>query len=131
MLDPKLKECQALILAPTHEVAQDIQKVELELGDCMDSLVTSGGPLPYSRFAIASGSLFAVAINLAHTTRLVSRLHHPKQSIATFNMLLVNSTNACLVVPVKVGSCVWHMETNVKLIPHDNDCNDRESVMKK
>ena len=130
MLDPKLKECQALILALTREVAQHIQKVVLELGGCMDSLVTSGGPLPYPRFAIASGSLFAVAINLAQTTRLASRLHHPKQWNATFNMMLFNSMNACLVIPVKVGSwCVWHMETNVKLIPHDNDLW-RESVMK-
>jgi translation initiation factor 4A len=35
-LDPKLKECQALILAPTRELAQQIQKVVLALGDYMD-----------------------------------------------------------------------------------------------
>jgi translation initiation factor 4A len=38
-LDPKLKECQALILAPTRELAQQIQKVVLALGDYMDIAV--------------------------------------------------------------------------------------------
>jgi len=35
-LDPKLRECQSLILAPTRELAQQIQKVVLALGDYMD-----------------------------------------------------------------------------------------------
>ena len=34
-LDPDLKDCQALILAPTRELAQQIQKVVLALGDYM------------------------------------------------------------------------------------------------
>jgi len=34
-LDPELKDCQALILAPTRELAQQIQKVVLALGDYM------------------------------------------------------------------------------------------------
>jgi len=38
-IDPKLKECQALILAPTRELAQQIQKVVLALGDYMDIAV--------------------------------------------------------------------------------------------
>jgi len=38
-LDPKLKDCQALILAPTRELAQQIQKVVLALGDYMDIAV--------------------------------------------------------------------------------------------
>mmetsp|Transcript_122025 Transcript_122025/g.182214 ORF Transcript_122025/g.182214 Transcript_122025/m.182214 type:complete len:411 (-) Transcript_122025:118-1350(-) len=35
-VDPKLRECQSLILAPTRELAQQIQKVVLALGDYMD-----------------------------------------------------------------------------------------------
>ena len=35
-LDPKLRECQSLILAPTRELAHQIQKVVLALGDYMD-----------------------------------------------------------------------------------------------
>lgn len=35
-VDPKLNDCQALILAPTRELAQQIQKVVLALGDYMD-----------------------------------------------------------------------------------------------
>jgi len=34
-VDPKLQSCQALILAPTRELAQQIQKVVLALGDYM------------------------------------------------------------------------------------------------
>jgi translation initiation factor 4A len=34
-LDPDFKDCQALILAPTRELAQQIQKVVLALGDYM------------------------------------------------------------------------------------------------
>lgn len=36
-LDMSLKECQALVLAPTRELAQQIQKVVLALGDYMDA----------------------------------------------------------------------------------------------
>merc|ERR1711935_1202682 len=35
-VDPELQECQALILAPTRELACQIQKVVLALGDYMD-----------------------------------------------------------------------------------------------
>jgi translation initiation factor 4A len=35
-VDPKLRECQSLILAPTRELAQQIQKVVLALGDYMN-----------------------------------------------------------------------------------------------
>jgi len=35
-LDAKLRECQALILAPTRELAQQIQKVVIALGDYME-----------------------------------------------------------------------------------------------
>mmetsp|Transcript_51469 Transcript_51469/g.124270 ORF Transcript_51469/g.124270 Transcript_51469/m.124270 type:complete len:417 (+) Transcript_51469:187-1437(+) len=35
-VDPKVQDCQALILAPTRELAQQIQKVVLALGDYMD-----------------------------------------------------------------------------------------------
>jgi len=35
-LDPNLRECQSLILAPTRELAQQIQKVVLALGDYME-----------------------------------------------------------------------------------------------
>jgi len=35
-IDPKLQDCQVLILAPTRELAQQIQKVVLALGDYMD-----------------------------------------------------------------------------------------------
>mmetsp|Transcript_8571 Transcript_8571/g.12243 ORF Transcript_8571/g.12243 Transcript_8571/m.12243 type:complete len:413 (+) Transcript_8571:32-1270(+) len=35
-LDAKLRECQSLILAPTRELAQQIQKVVIALGDYMD-----------------------------------------------------------------------------------------------
>jgi len=35
-LDPSLRECQALILAPTRELAQQIQKVVIALGDYME-----------------------------------------------------------------------------------------------
>eukprot|EP00979_Chaetoceros_neogracilis_P001553 scaffold269_cov245-Chaetoceros_neogracile.AAC.2 len=35
-LDPKVRQCQALILAPTRELAQQIQKVVIALGDYMD-----------------------------------------------------------------------------------------------
>jgi len=35
-LDPKLRDCQSLILAPTRELAQQIQKVVIALGDYMD-----------------------------------------------------------------------------------------------
>jgi len=35
-IDPKQRDCQALILAPTRELAQQIQKVVLALGDYMD-----------------------------------------------------------------------------------------------
>jgi len=35
-VDNKVRECQALILAPTRELAQQIQKVILALGDYMD-----------------------------------------------------------------------------------------------
>merc|ERR1712003_101896 len=38
-LDPKLRACQSLILAPTRELAQQIQKVVLALGDYMDIAV--------------------------------------------------------------------------------------------
>jgi len=38
-LDNKLKECQSLILAPTRELAQQIQKVVVALGDYMDVTV--------------------------------------------------------------------------------------------
>uniref|UniRef100_A0A8D8UC86 Eukaryotic initiation factor 4A n=1 Tax=Cacopsylla melanoneura TaxID=428564 RepID=A0A8D8UC86_9HEMI len=34
-VDPNVKECQALILAPTRELAQQIQKVVVSLGDFM------------------------------------------------------------------------------------------------
>ncbi|KAL1457995.1 hypothetical protein WDU94_008172, partial [Cyamophila willieti] len=34
-VDPNVKECQALILAPTRELAQQIQKVVVALGDFM------------------------------------------------------------------------------------------------
>ncbi|ESO03338.1 hypothetical protein HELRODRAFT_185641 [Helobdella robusta] len=36
-LDPALKECQALVLAPTRELAQQIQKVVIALGDYMEA----------------------------------------------------------------------------------------------
>ncbi|KAH0559582.1 hypothetical protein GP486_003898, partial [Trichoglossum hirsutum] len=35
-LDPNLKQCQALILAPTRELAQQIQKVVVAIGDFMN-----------------------------------------------------------------------------------------------
>jgi translation initiation factor 4A len=35
-IDPKTRECQSLILAPTRELAQQIQKVVIALGDYMD-----------------------------------------------------------------------------------------------
>lgn len=35
-IDPKQRDCQSLILAPTRELAQQIQKVVLALGDYMD-----------------------------------------------------------------------------------------------
>eukprot|EP00566_Odontella_aurita_P010538 CAMPEP_0113538070 /NCGR_PEP_ID=MMETSP0015_2-20120614/7167_1 /TAXON_ID=2838 /ORGANISM="Odontella" /LENGTH=406 /DNA_ID=CAMNT_0000437615 /DNA_START=121 /DNA_END=1341 /DNA_ORIENTATION=- /assembly_acc=CAM_ASM_000160 len=35
-LDPKLRECQSLIIAPTRELAQQIQKVVIALGDYME-----------------------------------------------------------------------------------------------
>ncbi|KAL4918843.1 P-loop containing nucleoside triphosphate hydrolase protein [Aspergillus aurantiobrunneus] len=35
-LDPKVKACQALIVAPTRELAQQIQKVVIAIGDFMD-----------------------------------------------------------------------------------------------
>eukprot|EP00567_Pseudictyota_dubia_P014019 CAMPEP_0197434348 /NCGR_PEP_ID=MMETSP1175-20131217/2099_1 /TAXON_ID=1003142 /ORGANISM="Triceratium dubium, Strain CCMP147" /LENGTH=409 /DNA_ID=CAMNT_0042963037 /DNA_START=106 /DNA_END=1335 /DNA_ORIENTATION=- len=38
-LDPKLRECQSLIIAPTRELAQQIQKVVIALGDYMDLAV--------------------------------------------------------------------------------------------
>lgn len=38
-LDNKLKECQSLILAPTRELAQQIQKVVIALGDYMSVTV--------------------------------------------------------------------------------------------
>eukprot|EP00549_Striatella_unipunctata_P011536 CAMPEP_0118699514 /NCGR_PEP_ID=MMETSP0800-20121206/15945_1 /TAXON_ID=210618 ORGANISM="Striatella unipunctata, Strain CCMP2910" /NCGR_SAMPLE_ID=MMETSP0800 /ASSEMBLY_ACC=CAM_ASM_000638 /LENGTH=410 /DNA_ID=CAMNT_0006599747 /DNA_START=29 /DNA_END=1261 /DNA_ORIENTATION=- len=38
-LDPALRECQSLILAPTRELAQQIQKVVIALGDYMDVIV--------------------------------------------------------------------------------------------
>ena len=34
-LDPNIKACQALILAPTRELAQQIQKVVVAIGDFM------------------------------------------------------------------------------------------------
>jgi len=34
-IDPKMQDCQALVLAPTRELAQQIQKVILALGDYM------------------------------------------------------------------------------------------------
>jgi len=34
-IDPQLKACQALILAPTRELAQQIQKVVVAIGDFM------------------------------------------------------------------------------------------------
>lgn len=34
-IDPNLKACQALILAPTRELAQQIQKVVVAIGDFM------------------------------------------------------------------------------------------------
>merc|ERR1712176_920295 len=36
LLDPKQRDCQSLILAPTRELAQQIQKVVVALGDYMD-----------------------------------------------------------------------------------------------
>merc|ERR1712212_602112 len=36
-IDTSLRECQALILAPTRELAQQIQKVVMSLGDYMDA----------------------------------------------------------------------------------------------
>jgi len=38
-LDPKLRQCQSLILAPTRELAQQIQRVVMALGDYMDITV--------------------------------------------------------------------------------------------
>mmetsp|Transcript_11454 Transcript_11454/g.19415 ORF Transcript_11454/g.19415 Transcript_11454/m.19415 type:complete len:412 (-) Transcript_11454:803-2038(-) len=38
-LDVKVRECQSLILAPTRELAQQIQKVVIALGDYMDVTV--------------------------------------------------------------------------------------------
>lgn len=35
-IDTSLRECQALVLAPTRELAQQIQKVILALGDFMN-----------------------------------------------------------------------------------------------
>jgi len=35
-LDPSIRQCQSLILAPTRELAQQIQKVVIALGDFMD-----------------------------------------------------------------------------------------------
>jgi superfamily II DNA/RNA helicase len=35
-LDPNIKQCQALILAPTRELAQQIQKVVVAIGDFMN-----------------------------------------------------------------------------------------------
>jgi len=35
-LDPTIKQCQALILAPTRELAQQIQKVVVAIGDFMN-----------------------------------------------------------------------------------------------
>ncbi len=34
-IDTKLRNCQALVLAPTRELAQQIQKVVMALGDYM------------------------------------------------------------------------------------------------
>mmetsp|Transcript_8174 Transcript_8174/g.11917 ORF Transcript_8174/g.11917 Transcript_8174/m.11917 type:complete len:414 (-) Transcript_8174:297-1538(-) len=38
-LDPNLRQCQSLILAPTRELAQQIQRVVVALGDYMDITV--------------------------------------------------------------------------------------------
>ena len=35
-MDPNIKQCQALILAPTRELAQQIQKVVIAIGDFMN-----------------------------------------------------------------------------------------------
>jgi superfamily II DNA/RNA helicase len=35
-LDPNIKQCQALLLAPTRELAQQIQKVVVAIGDFMN-----------------------------------------------------------------------------------------------
>ncbi|KAG1715039.1 Eukaryotic initiation factor 4A-II [Nymphon striatum] len=37
-INPEIRECQALILAPTRELAQQIQKVVLSLGDYMNTM---------------------------------------------------------------------------------------------
>lgn len=37
-IDPDVKACQALILAPTRELAQQIQKVVVAIGDFMNKL---------------------------------------------------------------------------------------------
>ncbi len=45
-LDYNLPDCQALVLAPTRELAQQIEKVMRALGDFLQVGRAQGGPMP-------------------------------------------------------------------------------------
>jgi len=62
-IDTTLKECQALVMAPTRELATQIQKVIIALGDHMDvqtHVCIGGNPIQADRQALEAGPQIVV-----------------------------------------------------------------------
>lgn len=84
-LDPKLRQCQSLILAPTRELAQQIQKVVLALGDYMDVAVHAcvGGTAVRDDMRILSAGVHVVVGTPGRVYDMINRralrLDHIKQ----------------------------------------------------
>src|SRR5580700_8358872 len=63
-IDHTVRQCQALILAPTRELAQQIQKVVIALGDFLNIEVDSVARLPANHSAtLASEEQLSVRIS--------------------------------------------------------------------
>lgn len=69
-IDPAMADCQALVLAPTRELAQQIVKVVRALGDYMQLQVKQSFRLPWAQKLVDSlhppvthvGNAFAVDV---------------------------------------------------------------------
>ena len=72
-IDHTVRQCQALILAPTRELAQQIQKVVIALGDFLNIEVDSVARLPANHSATLA-SEEQLSVRISESSKKVSTL---------------------------------------------------------
>jgi len=85
-LDSKLRECQSLILAPTRELAQQIQKVVIALGDYMEVQVHAcvGGTAVRDDIRVLQGGVHIVVGTPGRVFDMINRRALRLDSIKQF-----------------------------------------------